>query len=226
MIRIGITGPIGCGKSTVARWLGELGAIVIDADAVARDVTAPGEPALEAVIERFGDAYLLPDGSLDRARLGQLVFSDPDALQSLEKITHPAVRVRIEAAIADAETAAPPAAVIEAIKLVEGGLAAACDEVWLVSCEPATQRARLAKRGLSESEAAQRISAQGDLAERLRPAATRVIDTSGSIAETRDRAFEAWTAATGREAPNGKGATRPAMEPGGQGGAPGQRRRE
>lgn len=193
--RIGITGPIGCGKSTIAGWLGELGARVIDADAVAREVTAPGEPALAAVLGRFGDGYRLADGSLDRAALARLVFSDPAELAALEAIVHPAVRSRIESAVREAEAARTPAVVIEAIKLIEGGLAARCDEVWLVTCDPTTQRERLVGRGSPVEHAAQRIAAQADAAERLRPAATRILDTSGGIADTRRRVEDAWASA-------------------------------
>ena len=193
-LRIGITGPIGCGKSAVAGWLGELGATVVDADELARESTAPGEPALDAVIERFGERYRLKDGSLDRAALGRLVFSDPAALADLEAIVHPAVRSRIEIAIAVAEAAGSPAIAVEAIKLVEGGLAKMCDEVWLVTCDPERQFERMLARGLGEAEANQRIAAQDDPARRLRPAATRVIDTSGDVVETRRRVLEAWTA--------------------------------
>lgn len=191
-LRIGITGPIGCGKSTIAGWLGELGARVIDADVVAREVTAPGEPALAAVLARFGDGYRLPDGSLDRAALGRLVFSDPEGLAALEAIVHPAVRSRIELAVREAEAERAPAVAIEAIKLIEGGLAVGCDEVWLVTCDPTTQRERLLGRGSRAEEAVQRIAAQADLTQRLRPAATRILDTSGGISETRRRVEDAW----------------------------------
>jgi dephospho-CoA kinase len=194
-IRIGITGPIGCGKSTVARWLGELGAAVIDADAVAREVTAPGEPALDAVIARFGEAYRRPDGSLDRAALGRLVFDDPSALRDLEAIVHPAVRPRILEAIKVAEAAGTEIVAIEAIKLVEGGLAAECDEVWLIVCSEREQRDRLVARGSSPAEAGQRIAAQDDLARRLEGRATRVIDTDGSRDEARTRVRDALAAA-------------------------------
>jgi dephospho-CoA kinase len=193
-LRIGITGPIGCGKSAVAGWLGELGATVIDADELARESTAPGEPALDAVIERFGESYRRDDGSLDRAALGRLVFSDAAALADLEAIVHPAVRSRIEIAMAAAETAGAPAIAVEAIKLVEGGLAQLCDEVWLVTCDPERQFERLLARGLEDVEATQRIAAQDDPAGRLRPAATRVIDTSADVGETRRRVIDAWTA--------------------------------
>ena len=196
--RIGITGPIGCGKSTVARWLGELGAHVIDADQVARDVTPPGSDALDAVTAEFGPGVLRSDGSLDRAALGHIVFADPEALARLEAIIHPAVRPRILAAIAAAERDGPPAIIIEAIKLVDGGLATLCDEVWLVTCEPLDQLARLIGRGADQADAEARIAAQSGLLERLTAHATRVIDTTGTIADVRDRVEAAWLDATSR----------------------------
>jgi dephospho-CoA kinase len=191
-VRIGITGPIGCGKSTVSRWLEELGAFVIDADAVAREVTAPGERTLEAVIERFGEAYRASDGSLDRAALGRLVFSDPAALHDLEAIVHPAVRALIGRALLANEEDEVEATVIEAIKLVEGGLAESCDEVWLVTCDQAVQRERLLRRDSRPADADQRIAAQGDVVQRVRHAASRVIDTSGDLETTRQAVLAAW----------------------------------
>ena len=198
-VRIGLTGPIGCGKSTVARWLGELGAVVVDADAMARRVTDLGEPPLAAVFARFGDAYRRPDGSLDRSSLGRLVFADPAALRDLEAIVHPAVRPRIEAAVAAAEEADASAVVIEAIKLVEGGLAELCDAVWLVTCDPDAQRERLIGRGVDGEDADQRIAAQGDVTTRLRPAATRVVDTSGDASDVRQQVEAMWHEAVGRD---------------------------
>jgi dephospho-CoA kinase len=199
-LRIGITGPIGCGKSTVARWLGERsGVSVIDADHEARLVLAPETPEVEAVYRRFGQDLRRANGELDRGALGRIVFKDPEALHDLESIVHPAVRPRILAAIERAERAGARAVVIEAIKLVEGGLAELCDEVWLVSCEPAVQRERLVGRGDAEDDAAARVDAQGDLIERLRTRATRVVDTNADPADTRrsvDALFDEASAAS------------------------------
>ena len=199
-LRIGITGPIGCGKSTVARWLGDRsGVSVIDADHEARLVLAPETPEVEAVYRRFGQDLRRANGELDRGALGRIVFKDPEALHDLESIVHPAVRPRILAAIERAERAGARAVVIEAIKLVEGGLAELCDEVWLVSCEPAVQRERLVGRGDADDDAAARVDAQGGLAERLRTRATRVVDTNGDLADTRrsvDALFDEASAAS------------------------------
>jgi len=191
-VRIGLTGPIGCGKSTVAGWLGELGAAVIDADVVARQVTGPYSPATAAIVQAFGEDLRRNDGVLDRAALARIVFGDPAALARLEAIVHPAVRMVILARLANAEQRGATAVVVEAIKLVEGGLASLCDEVWLVTCDAREQLARLIGRGADRADAEARIATQSDIVPRLTPAATRVIDTSGPVEAARAVVEAAW----------------------------------
>jgi dephospho-CoA kinase len=191
--RIGITGPIGCGKSTVAGMLAEHGAVVIDADRLVREVYED-EAVRRAVADRFGPEVRTSDGSIDRRALARIVFDDPADLRDLEAIVHPAVRPRIQAAIDAADASRAPAVVVEAIKLVESGLAGLCDEVWLVTCDPPIQRGRLRDRGVSEDDADRRIAAQRHLRDRVEPAATRRIDTSGTLDETRAEVALAWSA--------------------------------
>lgn len=188
---IGLTGPIGCGKSTVARMLARLGGFAIDADQVARAATGPGEPAIPAIRARFGGAVVDDAGTLDRAALARIVFADPAALADLEAIVHPHVRRRIGELLASDDARGAPFVVIEAIKLVEGGLAAACDEVWLVTCAPDAQRERLLGRGATPDDAERRLAAQGDLAARLAPVATRIVSTDGTPEETLARVEDA-----------------------------------
>lgn len=204
---IGLTGPIGCGKSTVAGMLAEIGAAVIDADAAARQVTEPGSPALAEIRARFGDEIFDAAGLLDRAALARIVFADPAALTELERITHPRVREVIDRRQAEAIEADVPVIVLEAIKLVEAGLVERCDEVWLVECAPVTQRQRLTGRGMDRADAEQRIRAQSEgladrLAERLEtqladPARLRRISTEGMPEETRGRVEDALAEAFG-----------------------------
>jgi dephospho-CoA kinase len=172
--------------------LGARGAVVIDADAVARQVTAPGTPGHDAVLAAFGDGVRSPDGSLDRAELARLVFADPEALRRLEAIVHPLVRPAIVARVDAAAAAGVQVVAIEAIKLVEGGLAELCDEVWLVDCSPADQRERLMGRGMDPADADRRIAAQGDIRQRLSPATTRRIDTSRPIVDVEAELDRVW----------------------------------
>jgi dephospho-CoA kinase len=194
---IGLTGPIGCGKSTVGRILSELGGTVIDADQLARDVTGPGEATLPEIRARFGDAVFASDGSLDRAAMADVVFNDATALADLEKIVHPAVRHRLEKDVATAARSDAPFAAVEAIKLVEGGLADRCDEVWLIECSPETQRDRLAGRGADPTDSERRLRTQGeDLVARLAAQLQgrvryRRLSTDGSVADTRERVEDA-----------------------------------
>lgn len=197
VVLIGLTGPIGCGKSTVARMLGDLGGTIIDADELARQATVDGAPAISEIRRRFGEAVFTGGESLDRAALAGIVFNDPEALADLERIVHPHVRRLVDQQLADAAGDRVPFAVLEAIKLVEGGLSERCTEVWLVDCLQQTQRARLTARGLDESDLEQRIAAQGEgLTERLAnqlegrvPA--RRISTEGTLDDTRERVEDA-----------------------------------
>jgi dephospho-CoA kinase len=202
-IVIGLTGPIGCGKSTVAAHLATRGGLVIDADALARVVTSPGRPALPAIRARFGDAVFDDRGELDRSALATIVFDDPVALKHLEAIVHPAVRAEVEARLASAEAEAAPFTVIEAIRLVEGGLAARCTEVWLVACDRPTQRARLRQRHMDPADAERRIAAQGDITERTAPAATHILRTDGALDGVLAMTDELLRTALDRDRPGG-----------------------
>jgi dephospho-CoA kinase len=153
---------------------------------LARDVTRPGAAAHDRVLERFGGRVRAGDGTLDRAALAAIVFDDPVALADLEAIVHPLVRPRILAALAAADDGDTEVVVLEAIKLIESGYAPILDEVWLVTCDAAEQRRRLLARGTAAADADRRIEAQHGLAERLSPAASRVIDTSGSPEATEE----------------------------------------
>jgi dephospho-CoA kinase len=193
MYTIGLTGNIATGKSTVAHLLGELGAVVIDADRVVHAVMAPGSEVWAAVSRAFPEV-VAADGSLDRRRLGSIVFADPEALARLEAIVHPAVRRAIEQRLqALRRRPEPPrAVVVEAIKLLESSLARLCDAVWLVVAPRAVQMERLVRaRGLTPEEAALRIDAQPP-AEPKRALADVVIVNDGSLDHLRQQVLQAW----------------------------------
>lgn len=179
---IGITGNIACGKSAVLAMLGDAGATTIDADAVYAALAVPGSRLLHAIAERFGPTVVAPDGSLDRRGLARIVFSDPAALADLDRIVRPPVVAEI---LRRAMAAASPVVAIDAIKLIESGLADRCDEVWVVTCSPETQLSRLmARNRLDRESALRRIASQPPVSEKL-ARADRVIDNDGSVAETR-----------------------------------------
>jgi len=182
---VGLTGGIACGKSTVAAQLAELGVPIVDADALAREVVAPGTPGLAAIVERFGPDVLLADGSLDRKKLGERVFSDPDARRALNAITHPRIAAAgLEKLRALADHPAPYR-VYEAALLVENGMAKAFAALVVVTVDEATQLARLmARDGSTEDEARARIASQLPLAKKVE-VADHVIDNSGAPAATR-----------------------------------------
>ena len=174
----------------MAKRLRELGAIVIDADVLAREVVEPGTLALAEIARVFGDEVLLPSGALDRKQMAGIVFSDKAKLKQLEAITHPAVRVELNQRI----EAAPPnsVVVIEVIRLFEGGYAERCDQVWVTDCPREMQIARLmTSRGMSAAEATQRVDAQPPQAEKVARADV-VIDTSHSLDDMRRQVDDAW----------------------------------
>ena len=186
---IGLTGNISTGKSTVARMLADLGAEVIDADRVAHEVMRAGTLAHARVVEAFGPQVLAPDGEIDRARLGAIVFADPESLARLEAIVHPATLAAIDRRIT---TTAAQVVVVEAIKLIEAGMADACASVWVTTCRPEQQVARIVQgRGSSQAEAEQRVRAQPPQGKKIARADV-VVDTSGSIAWTRAQVQAAW----------------------------------
>ena len=147
--------------------------MVVDADDVARAVTAPGEPAHDAVVRQFGAEVTTADGTLDRAALARIVFADPAGCASSRRSSIPRCARGSWRPSPTRRPAGAARSVIEAIKLVEGGLANLCDEVWLVTCDAATQRERLLARGTAPEDAERRMAAQAGLADRLAPAATR-----------------------------------------------------
>jgi dephospho-CoA kinase len=190
VITVGLTGGIGAGKSTVSALLSELGAVVVDADAIVHDLQAPGQPVLAAMVERFGEGILLPDGRLDRQAVADLVFGDGDALADLNKIVHPAVGEEIARRLA-AEAETDHVVILDVPLLVESGrkdMAA----VIVVDVDPEIAVGRLVEqRGMSEDDARARIARQASREERL-ATADHVIDNHGDRDALRRRVLEVW----------------------------------
>ena len=182
---IGLTGGIATGKSTVAAMLGERGAAIVDADRVAREVVEPGQPALREIVNRFGPGILNEDGTLNRKKLGEIVFSDPARRKELEAITHPAIRERMREMIEALQAEDPDRLIVADIPLLfEGGHQRNYACVLLVYVLREIQKLRLMQRdGLTEEEAEQRLAAQMDIEEKKR-LADYVIDNSGTREET------------------------------------------
>lgn len=181
---IGLTGNIACGKTTIGKILLELGAErYIDADALVHHLYEGGQPIAVRVAETFGSSILAPDGSVDRKALGAVVFQDAAALKQLERIVHPAVGTALMEELALVSDAG--IAIIDAVKLLEGGSSALCQSKWLVTCPEEQELARLmARSDLSREEAEARIRAQPDIAPKL-ALVDEVIDNGGSLEETR-----------------------------------------
>lgn len=193
---LGLTGGIATGKSLVAGFFREMGAAVVDADELAHQVTAPGEPALEEIRRVFGPGVFTPEGELDRRALGRLVFTDPAKRRELEGIVHPRVRQRLEEAVARFKAAGAPLIVLEIPLLFETGepLLRLIDRVVVVTAPEAVQLQRLqARNGLSETEARARMAAQMPLAEKVKRA-HYVVDNGGTPEETRRQVEQIWEA--------------------------------
>jgi dephospho-CoA kinase len=190
VLRVGLTGGIGAGKSEVSKRLAAHGAVVIDADLIAREVVSPGTDGLAEIVEAFGNGVLTPDGALDRVRLGDIVFAAPDKLARLNAIVHPQVGVRMREI---EDSAGPAAVVIHDVPLIaENGLAGGYDLVVVVDVPPRVQLDRLVRlRGMSRDQAEARMAAQASREERL-AIATIVVDNSGSLAELDRQVGELW----------------------------------
>ena len=199
MLKVGLTGGIGSGKSEVSARLGERGAVVIDADKIAREVVEPGTPGLAAVVAEFGEDVLLPDGALDREKVGRIVFADAERLAALNAIVHPLVGERMQ----ELMDAAPAGAVVvyDVPLLAENGLAPMYDEVVVVDAPEETQLDRLvARRGMTEEDARARMANQASRDER-RAVATHVIDNSGTLDDLKAQVDALWAALARRAAP-------------------------
>ena len=185
LIVAGLTGNIASGKSTVATFLRRSGALIIDADQIAHDVVAPGQPALEEIRRHFGDDMLTPEGLLNREKLGRMVFEDPDARRRLEAIVHPRVSAEIDRQMARIVENHPDAVVIMDIPLLfETGRTEGLTDIIVVYTPEPIQLERLTRRnGLSPAEAKARMASQMPLKEKV-ARATMVIDNSGTLAET------------------------------------------
>ena len=189
---IGLTGGIGSGKSTVAQFLGELGAAVVDLDKVGHDVLEKGRGAYKKVVREFGKDILAADGEIDRAKLGKIVFSDNDALRRLNRIVHPAIDKTVAKKIQEYRKKGVKAVVLEAAAMVEAGKTAPADEIWVTTAPRETVLRRLKERsGYSEEAAGQRFSSQLSNEEKIRRADV-VIDTDCSLEELKSRVAAEW----------------------------------
>ena len=203
---VALTGGIASGKSTIARRLAEHGAVIVDADQVVREVQQPGSPVLAAIAAEFGEGMLRGDGSLDRAGLGARVFGDAAAVQRLNAIVHPAVRVESQRQFDAAFAADPDAVVVYDVPLLAEARLGDPWDLIVVADSPADVRARrlVEQRGLSEAEAAARIGSQVSDDERRRIADV-VIDTAGTIEQTLSQADELWAGLARHIADRGPG---------------------
>ena len=187
MLRVGLTGGIACGKSTVVAMLRECGIIVIEADPLAHELIEPSHPAYDGVAREFGKSVLNADDTVDRKKLGPIVFANPGKLERLNQIVHPHVIDAAEHRLAElARQGGAAVAIVEAALLIEAGYAERFDRLIVVWCRPEQQRERLLERGLTSAQVEQRIAAQMPIAQKRRMA-TDEIDCSGSLESTRQQ---------------------------------------
>jgi dephospho-CoA kinase len=189
---IGLTGGIASGKSTVTRILESLGAVIIDADMLSREVVEPDEPAWGAIVAEFGAGVVNPDRTINRQELGRLVFADPEARMKLEKITHPAIARRAEEKLAACRTKSVPVVFYVAPLLIEAGRTALADEIWVVYADEATQLERLITRdGITADDARSRLAAQMPM-DKKKQYGRVVIDNRGTERELEQKVREVW----------------------------------
>lgn len=187
MLRVGLTGGIGCGKSTVAAMLRDFGCLVLDADALAHELIHPGQPAYDEVVKEFGAGICGTDGRIDRAKLAAIVFAAPAKLARLNEIVHPRVIAAQDRQLAEWEQSQPQSiAVVEAALLIEAGIHKRLDRLVVVWCRSEQQLARLLGRGMSPEDAQKRIAAQLPL-EKKRLMANEEINNSGTLEQTREQ---------------------------------------
>ncbi len=189
----GLTGGIGTGKSTVARMLAEKGAAVIDADRIAREVVEPGTPGLAAIREAFGPGVLTPEGTLDRTRLGEIVFADPQRRRTLEQITHPRIMQRFGERIGEAAASGAAVVVLDVPLLYEtGNLVGAVEKIIVVYAPAECQLERVRERdGLADEQIRGRMAAQLDIEEKRRRA-DFLIENTGTLEDLRARVDALW----------------------------------
>ena len=190
MLHVGLTGGIACGKSTVAAMMRELGCRVLDADALARRLIEPGQPAYDEVLKEFGSQVRAADGRIDRAKLAAIVFAKPARLERLNRIVHPRVVDALDRELAELARTEPGAVVVvEAALLIEASYHERLDRLVVAWCEPEQQMERLLARGMAREEALRRIGAQMQLDQKRRMADDE-IDCSGSLEETRQQVID------------------------------------
>lgn len=191
MLFVGLTGGIGSGKSTAARMLADLGAVVLDADAFAREAALSSSPRFAEIVGLFGPGVVRPDGELDRTAVATVVFADPAMLRALEAVIHPVVEARIQQELtryAGTDTVV----VLDSPLLISMGTSERCDTVVVVACSPERRLARLVERGMAEDDARARMAAQPPL-EAIEPHADHILDNEGTEAELRSQVQRLWS---------------------------------